>query len=281
MSLPVPTFVDSADDFARVVRPGVTPESAVLEFKKDLHTFTSPAADQRRKGQVEFCRDISSFANTHGGCILIGVDEQRVQGGNRDVAGAVHSLGDPASRIQWMNEAITNFLVPKTFERSMIPVTFDGNVVIAVNIQPSLHLVSVWREDDSIIQCYRRTDHGKVAMNPDDVERHLMDGSRAARLEFARVRGQIRAERDIELVPGVYEWDRHKGVFQPNFPRVFVYRVGEHQFELVFPDDGNRCVAVPYAVLRAAWLTADQRMGIMLSVRLVRNSSDFRLEPVS
>jgi hypothetical protein len=97
---------------------------------------------------------------------------------------------------------------------------------------------------------------------------------------LGRVRALTQQGRDIDLVPGVYEWDRHKGVFQPNYPRAAFHSADEHQFAIWFPEEGSRVVAVPYAALRSAWVTADQRMGIMLSVRIVRNSSEFRLQPL-
>lgn len=241
MRLPVPTFINSSDDFTRIVKLGTTPESSVLEFKKDLRAFSSPLPDERRKGQIEFCRDISSFANSHGGCILIGVDEQRPPGANRGVAGAIHSVDDTAGRTQWMNEAIGNYLVPKTFERSMIPVSVGADTIIAVNVPPSLHLVSLWRDDDSTIQCYRRTDHGKVAMNPDDVERHLMNGSRAARLELARVQAGADLSKPIALVPGVWVWNGISRSEEPFGAQVNFNGSDEHQFQLWLPQNKSIC----------------------------------------
>jgi hypothetical protein len=109
-----------------------------------------------------------------------------------------------------------------------------------------------------------------------------MDGSRAARLDFDRVRSQVDKSRDIDLVPGVYEWDHNKGCFQPSFPRVTLGKIiDEHKFDIEFPEEGGKTVSIPYALLKANWTTAGGgRMGIMLSVRLVRHGqSEIRLEP--
>ena len=50
------------------------------------------------------------------------------------------------------------------------------------------HQVDTWlrcgttRRNGLLIEYVRRTSHGKDWMNPDEVERHLMNGSRAAKL---------------------------------------------------------------------------------------------------
>src|SRR5437762_2632401 len=63
--------------------------------------------------------------------------------------------------------------------------------VVAVNVPPSLHLVALWHserrsqfEEKNSIEYLYRDSHGKKWMNPDEVERHIMNGSRAAKLAF-------------------------------------------------------------------------------------------------
>lgn len=278
MTLRVPSFINSADAFSRTVKLAVTPEDGVLEFKKDLEAFAATDQDARKKGQLEFCRDISAFANTHGGCIVLGVAESAENG--RAVASSLHNLGSASERIEWMNQAIGNHLVPKTFPREMVPIVVDGNQLIAVNVPASIHLLSLWTEHASTIQCFRRTEHGKVAMNPDDVERHLGDRTRAARLEFARVLGEVTKQGDVDLAPGTYEYgDRNTGL-RPTGERTTLGQCDEHQFQLMFPDAGNIGVAIPYAVLRASWVTFDGRLGLLLAVKLVWAGRDrgYRLE---
>jgi hypothetical protein len=47
-----------------------TPESSFLDYKRDLN-FGS------QKEKIELAKDISSFANSAGGCLIYGIDEQR------------------------------------------------------------------------------------------------------------------------------------------------------------------------------------------------------------
>jgi predicted HTH transcriptional regulator len=77
----LPTFIHSTSEFQAAVQLGSTPESLVLEFKETINDWNPPAADpkrqeRRKEAQKEMCRDIAQFANTLGGCLLVGVSEQ-------------------------------------------------------------------------------------------------------------------------------------------------------------------------------------------------------------
>jgi len=45
-----------------------TPESLFLDYKRELNFKT-------QKDKIELAKDISSFANTEGGCLIYGIDE--------------------------------------------------------------------------------------------------------------------------------------------------------------------------------------------------------------
>jgi hypothetical protein len=71
----LPTFIRSSLEFRSVVQLGSTPESLVLEFKANINAWNAPAGKVRTKAQKETCRDVAQFANTVGGCLLVGVNE--------------------------------------------------------------------------------------------------------------------------------------------------------------------------------------------------------------
>lgn len=187
-----PTYLHDASGFESMVHLGATAEGLYLDFKGkvDLH------AD---KEKIELARDIAQFANSSGGVVLIGVQEKLLSNGIK-VADHVVNIEKPDVLIQQAEQVISNYLVPSTLSRSMEPIVLrDGKAVVAINVQPSRHLIYVCErvKQQHRIECLVRTSHGKEWMNPDEMERHMMNASRAARLGFEDARSRaakIRAE---------------------------------------------------------------------------------------
>ena len=157
-----PAFIYTPSDFAAVVQLGTTTESLFLDFKK---TINAKAPD----AQQETCRDIAQFANTEGGCLVIGVNERQDPITGIKVADSISGLPDPDQIQQWIEQAIRNYLVPATFSHDVSIIQEPRGTVIAVNIPPSRHLVALWdnRGKRPTIEYVRRTSHGKDWMNPD------------------------------------------------------------------------------------------------------------------
>jgi hypothetical protein len=109
----------------------------VLDFKQTI--------DKTKAGSdIETCRDVAQFANTFGGCLLIGVSEQRDPVSGLKVAGPVvplQQLGDPDQLRGWIEQWIAKYLVPSTFTHDVIPISLAGGAVLAVNVEASRYLV--------------------------------------------------------------------------------------------------------------------------------------------
>jgi Schlafen, AlbA_2 len=140
----VPRFIRSLIEFNSLIHIGTTPESEVLEFKSEIDNWNPPNGVEHRdrlkkKAQKETCRDIAQFANTLGGCLLVGVAEQAGANGGPPVASAIVPAA-PELR-QWIEDAITNFLAPATITHDIAPIMHSSGLVLAVNIPPSIHLV--------------------------------------------------------------------------------------------------------------------------------------------
>ena len=59
-----------------------------------------------------------------------------------------------------------------------------GGAIVAINVPARDHLVTVWDREQHTAEYLRRTHQGKAWMNPDEMEKHLMNGSRAAYLKM-------------------------------------------------------------------------------------------------
>lgn len=271
-------FVRSAADLANVVVLEETTESLVLEFKETIDWTVPPgtpnAGRVRADRQRELCRDVAQFANSDGGCLLIGVSERTDPKTQLKVATGFSPVADADRLVQWIEQSVRRFLVPATFQRDIVPTTVAGGVVVAVNVAPSLHTVALWNERS--IEYLRRTSHGKAWMNPDEVERHLVNSTRSAKLGLEQAKAEAHSS-DVVVAGGV--WIRHRGNAHTDRWLPESIRLGELKEQWFQLRVGSYSAHVPYGVLREAWVGADGRLNLLLSVKLMLEKDNFTLEP--
>jgi hypothetical protein len=110
-------------------------------------------------------------------------------------------------------------------------------------------------------------------MNPDEVERHLMDGSRAAKLALIAAKEQAR-DTQVEIAGGLFlEEPGSPGRPQrwnPNKPITFG-RMEEYWFELYIdltpPPPSS--VIIPYSLIKETWVNSVGRVTLLLAVQIV------------
>jgi hypothetical protein len=269
-------------EFEGAVRLGRTPESKHLEFKA-AYGWQGAGKDAQA---VELCRDLAQFANADGGALLIGVTEIDGPGGGRKVAGEILPVPDTDGLKNWIEQAIRNYLTPSTFTRRVLQIDTAAGPILAISVEPSLHLVALWHSElKAGIEYLYRTDHGKQWMNPDEVERHIMNASRATRLAIEEVKATATQKAPVEIVPAIVT-----ASYDQTGPVLVVARglrpalgmCGSRSVGLtVFADDRNTGLEIPYGVIRDAWVTGDGRAGLYLSVRLMRGADgDITMEPL-
>jgi hypothetical protein len=269
----VPTYVNTAADVA-----AATSESLVLDFKERINI-------QDPKAPTEFCRDVAQFANTDGGCLLVGVMEVSDPSTNLKKAGKIVSVSDPDGLKDWMEKVIGSHLVPATFSHPIVPIATPDGMVVAVNVPPSQHTIYLCERDKQkhTMEVLRRTSHGKEWMNPDELERHIMNGSRAARLRIEEVVAG-RKHPLVEIVGGVFvpAANQYGSSFHAVTPdgTPQLGAVNPMAFEIRIPFGmGTPCVQVPYEAVRAAWAGPAGQVVFMLSERVVWNGKDLTLLP--
>lgn len=104
------------DDIRRIIGSS---EGKTLDFKRDL----PGSRDEERK---EFCADVSSFANSSGGHIVYGLDEE---GGT--ATAIVPIMGDQDESIRRMQSMIEDGIRPRLrAELRAVPLAAGGCVVV-------------------------------------------------------------------------------------------------------------------------------------------------------
>lgn len=297
--MPVPRYIYTPSEFKAALAPGDI-ETKFRDFKQTVHDWQVPSntpdrAKRIREAQKEVCRDIAQFANTEGGCLLIGIAEHRDKSGLK-VFDKVVGVPDPEGLKDWISTSVQNLLTPKTFSHTIDPIHLPDGVVLAVNVHPSRHMVSLWDRQESMIEFPYRTSHGKAWMNPSEAEAHMMSGSRFGRIaiekaiaKFLAAMKGVQSPLIVEMASGVFERTA-QGLNQwwpGGLTIALIQPKGEDEdtFGLTIIDGvrGNPTVWVPFGAVRDCWLgnnkDGNPAIGLLLSVRLITlNSGNFVIE---
>ncbi len=198
------------------------PESRFLEYKRDL-------PDASRESKKEFTKDVSAFANEHGGVLIFGIEE--------DNGVPVQITGVPTASLDQdqtrLNQILADGIVPRIFGLDMFPVHLDdGRAVIVIRIPRSVHGPHMVVSGDDH-RFYKRHATGKIRMDVMDLR--IAFGLSGERAET------IRAFRDTR----VKEISRNEGRLLPDLPAVLLQLIPMSAFEPGVRHDLNRFASNP------------------------------------
>lgn len=169
------------------------PEGKTLEYKRDFYRLSGGTPDQDRKQHVELLKDISSFANTMGGDLMIGIDES---------AGLPTNVcGIPVSDLDALKLRITDIVDRGLQPRIAISIhgveSAPGQYVLIIRILRSMvgpHRV-VFRGENG--EFFARSSAGVVRMDTSDLRQAFnLSGS-----IYSQIR-DFRKERVTEIAAG-------------------------------------------------------------------------------
>ncbi|MBL6749282.1 MAG: hypothetical protein ISP90_02120, partial [Nevskia sp.] len=197
---------------------------------------------------------------------------------NLKIAKDIAPIDNPDGFKQWIEDAIRNFAVPATFSREVLAIQTSYGPIISVYVPPCRHLVSVWDREQHSIKYPRRTSHGIDWMNPDEAERHIMNGSRSARLALNQA-AQAATSRDgyggsqVELLDSLRQQQlpghQHQRAGSSS-TTLSIVAIRDDSFDLrVIQGNYHGQVSIPFGVVRDSWLTPKSKVGLLLDVLVV------------
>lgn len=148
------------DELQQLVDNAV-PEGKPIEYKKEFYRLDSPNVEDKRKQHEEMLKDISSFANTLGGDLIIGMDEDK--GVPTSVCG--FATPDADALIGRITQLVQKWLEPKITMVIHPVIHSPGSVVLVVRVLRSMigpHRVIY---DNKPGQFWCRTSHGAESMD--------------------------------------------------------------------------------------------------------------------
>jgi hypothetical protein len=273
-------FFRTASDIDHAIKLGTTTESQFLDFKHSAGPEVRGPKVSKVDPQKEMCRDVTQFANHLGGCLLIGIREGENANKVR-VADGFLPIENPDVLRGWIEQALSKYCVPATFSHEINIIEHPQGPLLAVNVPPSRLPVVLW--DQSAIEAVSRTSHGKKYLNPDDLERLRMHGSRAAKIAFDDAANKVTNDA-VELVGGVLRLETNTGrwIAAQFSSRLTIGHRGESTFELRIPLKGKASTPIlniPYGLLRECWVNASGELAVLLDVHVIWRDERLTFSP--
>lgn len=160
--------IKNQQDFESLIHIGETPESIYWDYKQYFNS----------KEPTDIAIDLASFANTYGGTLLIGVAEKK-ENGLKVASNFVPNVDAEEIKKQVFTR-ILDLISPK-INAQVVQFNVSDNVVVAINVEPSVNLVSVCLDKDRQSFCIPyRTEYGNRYMSFEEVEKRMMDNKTRA-----------------------------------------------------------------------------------------------------
>ena len=179
--------INNQQDFESLIHIGETSECIHWDYKQAFNSKDSEA----------IAIDLAAFANTYGGTLLIGVAEKK-ENGLKVASGFVPNI-DVEEIKKHVFTNILDLISPK-IDVKIVQFDVSGNVVVAINVEPSVNLVSVCLDKDQRSFCFPwRTEYGNQYMPFEEVEKRMVDNK--TRAMYLKLKKLIPSKGRVTLYP--------------------------------------------------------------------------------
>ena len=180
----------TAQDFESRIRLGETPENIYWDYKSVLNS----------SDPTNIAIDMAAFANTYGGTILIGLSEKENDELNRLKVAMGFAPKNNAETIKKQICSIaSNYIFPQIGVK-IDPIKISDNLIVAINIDPSVNLVGVRTNNERGNFCFPyRTEYGNTFMSFMEVEERMVNNK--TRSMFLKLKGLIPEKEKVMIYP--------------------------------------------------------------------------------
>ena len=241
----------TAQDFEGLIRLGETSESIHWDYKQSFNP----------KKAEDIAIDLAAFANTFGGTLLIGVAEKS-DGAKKVASGFVPSINVEEIR-KTVHTHICEIISPK-IDVQVVPIDVSGNLIVAINIEPSINLVGVCLDKDRrSFNFPYRTEFGNQFMTFEEVEKRMADDK--TRAMYLKLKKYIPSGGKVNVYPAPIANNKIEWRFE---------WIHNSENEIRLDQNGYRSIDIPISFIEEVW---NGRGGICLKLneRLYCGSPNF------
>ena len=241
----------TAQDFESLIHLGETSESIHWDYKQSFNP----------KKAEDLAIDLAAFANTFGGTLLIGVAEKS-DGAKKVASGFVPGINVEEIR-KTVHTHISEIISPK-IDVQVVPIDVSGNLIVAINVEPSVNLVGVCLDKDRRSFSFPyRTEFGNRFMTFEEVENRMADNK--TRAMYLKLKKYIPSGGKVNVYPAPIANNKIEWRFE---------WIHNSENEIRLDQNGYRSIDIPISFIEEVW---NGRGGICLKLneRLYCGSPNF------
>ena len=241
----------TAQDFESLIHLGETSESIHWDYKQSFNP----------KKAEDLAIDLAAFANTFGGTLLIGVAEKS-DGAEKVASGFVPGINVEEIR-KTVHTHISEIISPK-IDVQVVPIDVSGNLIVAINVEPSVNLVGVCLDKDRRSFSFPyRTEFGNRFMTFEEVENRMADNK--TRAMYLKLKKYIPSGGKVNVYPAPIANNKIEWRFE---------WIHNSENEIRLDQNGYRSIDIPISFIEEVW---NGRGGICLKLneRLYCGSPNF------
>ena len=217
-------------DFESLIHLGETPEGIHWDYKQMFNS----------KEPADIAIDLAAFANTYGGTLLIGIAEKKING--LKVASSFVPNADAEEIRRLVNTRIHEIISPK-IDVQVIQIEISGNLIVAVNVEPSINLVGVCLDRDRRQYSFPyRTEYGNQYMIFEEVEKRMVDNK--TRSMFLKLKGLIPEKEKVTIYPVPKCNNRSEWTLE---------WINDSENEVKLERNESKSIIVPISFIEEAW----------------------------
>lgn len=230
----------TSQDFESLIHMGETPEGIHWDYKQSLNP----------KEPADIAIDLAAFANTYGGTLLIGIAEKK-ENGLKVASGFVPNVDTEEIKKQVFTH-ILDLISPK-IDVQIAQFNVSNNVVAAINVEPSVNLISVRSKKDPHAYSFPcRTEYGNRCMSFEEVEKRMIENK--TRTMYLKLKKYFPLDEKVNIYPAPIANHKIEWRFE------WIYG-SENEIRLSQP--GYRSIVVPISFIEEVW---NGRGGICLKL---------------
>ena len=256
------TEIRNRADLDKKITLGESTESEFIEFKREIN-FQDP------KIHNEFALDICQFMNSLGGVILIGAVETLCALQTKKVVSSYVNANFERTS-QFIYDKVLSNIHPNPSKLDICSIPINDNVsVIAINIPPVTPGIACVAENRPP---YRskfpyRTGYGKKYFSPSEVEKMLSNSNRHIAINLHK---NFPLTKEIRLIPSVEKESVDSNVqWDVSCITCVLKEIMENEYTI---NVAGVNVNIPFSLTKDVWVTEDDKIGILLSMKLVISS---------